>query len=172
MTGPVPERKSVFTTPWFQILESASGKKFSNYAIQSLDFVVVIAITDQNEILLVRQYRHAVDTTTLELPAGHVEKDETPEQAARKELREETGHDAAHFELIASLSPSPARFMNRMWCYFAANAKPVPEAAIEEGMSCIRYPHGLTRLLQEPDFYSSGNWAALMAAVARGKLKI
>ena len=172
MTDPIPERKSVFATPWFQILESPSGKKFPNYAIQSPDFVVILAVTDLNEILLVRQFRHAVGATTLELPAGHVEKDETPEQAARKELREETGHIADHFELIANLSPSPARFMNRMWCYFAANAQLAPDVVVEEGMSCIRYSHGLAGLLQESDFYSAGNWAALMAAVAGGKLKI
>lgn len=172
MTDPSSERKIVFATPWFQILESSSGQKFPNYAIQSPDFVVIIAVTVHGEILLVRQFRHAVGKTTLELPAGHVEHDETPEQSARKELREETGYVADHFQLIASLSPSPARFMNRMWCYFAASARYVPDAEIEGGLSCIRYSHGLVKLLQEPDFYSSGNWAALLAAMAKGKLKI
>ena len=52
---------------------------------------------------------------TLELPAGHVEQDETPEESARKELLEETGHVAEKFELLASLSPSTSRFTNRMW---------------------------------------------------------
>ena len=173
MASPNPERKTVFATPWFQVLESAvAGQKFPNYAIQSPDFVVIIAVTERNELLLVRQFRHAVGALTLELPAGHVEKDETPAQSARKELLEETGYVADTFELLASLSPSPARFTNRMWCYFAANARRSPDAQIEAGLSCVHHTQGLAALLREPDFYSSGNWAALLAAVAQGKLKI
>jgi len=173
MAAPKPERQTVFATPWFQVLESTvASQKLPNYAIQSPDFVVIIAVTEQNELLLVRQFRHAAAAVTLELPAGHVEINETPEEAARKELLEETGHAADTFELVASLSPSPARFLNRMWCYFAANARQAPGAEIEAGLHCVPYRQGLAALLREPDFYSSGNWAALLAAVAQGKLKI
>lgn len=172
MSEKFPDRKTVFSTPWFQVQESTSGGKHPNYSINSPDFVCIIAVTKKNELLLVRQFRHAVAEMTLELPAGHVEKDETPEQAARKELLEETGHVAEKFELLASLSPSTSRFTNRMWCYFAGQAKIAPEAEIEAGLKCVRWTEGLKPLLQAPDFYGSGNWAALMAAVAQGKLKI
>ena len=172
MSGQPSKRKTVFTTPWFQVQEATGGGKFPNYSINSPDFVCIIAVTEKNELLLVRQFRHAVAAATLELPAGHVEPGETPEQAARKELLEETGHVADQFELIANLSPSPARFTNRMWCYFAANARPAADSAVEAGLSCVWWTTGLNALLREPDFYSSGNWAALMAAVAQGKLKI
>ena len=165
-------RKTVFATPWFQVQAAAGGGKFPNYSINSPDFVCIIAVTAKRELLLVRQFRHAVAERTLELPAGHVEKAETPEQAARKELLEETGHVAEKFELLACLSPSPARFTNRTWCYFAADARPAPGAEIEAGLNCLRWTKDLKALLREPDFYSSGNWAALLAAVARGKLKI
>ena len=172
MTNQHPERKTVFATPWFQVQEAATGGKFPNYSINSPDFVCIIAVTEKNELLLVRQFRHAVAEMTLELPAGHVEKDETPEESARKELLEETGHVAEKFELLASLSPSTSRFTNRMWCYFAANAQPAPGAEIEAGLNCVRWTKDLKSLLQEPEFYSCGNWAALMAAVAQGKLKV
>ena len=172
MATPNPERKTVFATPWFQVLEAPSGGKHPNYSINSPDFVCIIAVTENHELLLVRQFRHAVGTFTLELPAGHVEKDETPVQAARKELLEETGYVADTFELIADLSPSPARFTNRMRCYFAANARRAPEAELEAGMSCVLHTQGLPALLREPDFYSMGNWAAIMAAVAQGKLQL
>ena len=172
MSDKLPERKTVFATPWFQVQEAATAGKFPNYSINSPDFVCIIAVTEKNELLLVRQFRHAVAEMTLELPAGHVEKDETPEESARKELLEETGYVADKFELLASLSPSTSRFTNRMWCYFAANAKPAPGAEIEAGLKCVRWTQDLKTLMQEPEFYSSGNWAALMAAVAQGKLRL
>ena len=59
-----------------------------------------------------------------------------------------------------------------MWCYFAGNAKLAPDAEIETGLNCVRWREDLKSLLAEPDFYSSGNWAGLMAAVAQDKLKI
>ena len=172
MSAPSPERKTVFATPWFQVQESAGSGKFPNYSINSPDFVCIIAVTEQKELLLVRQFRHAVAEMTLELPAGHVEPDETPEQAARKELLEETGHVAETFELLARLSPSTSRFTNRMWCYFAADARPAPDAAMEAGLHCVRWSKDLQTLMQEPDGYSRGTWAGLMAAVARGRLKM
>jgi 8-oxo-dGTP pyrophosphatase MutT (NUDIX family) len=167
-----PDRKTVFATPWFQVQEASSGGKHPNYSINSPDFVCIVAVTEENELLLVRQFRHAVAEMTLELPAGHVEKDETPEQAAHKELLEETGHVADKLEFLASLSPSTSRFTNRLHCYFAGNAKPAPDAEIEAGLKCVRWSKDLKTLLQAPEFYSCGNWAALMAAVAQGKLKI
>ena len=78
MSTPRPERKTIFATPWFQVQESATGGKFPNYSIHSPDIVCIIAVTEKNELLLVRPYRHAVAQMTLELPAGHVEKEETP----------------------------------------------------------------------------------------------
>lgn len=172
MSEKSPERKTVFATPWFQLLESPSGGKYPNYSIQAPDFVTILAVTEKKEILLVKQFRHAVARMTLEIPAGHIEIGETPEQAARKELVEETGHIAENFELLACLPYSPARFTNRLWCYFAGNARRAPDAELETGMNCVIYPGGLKALLAEENFGSAGNWAVLMAAVAKGKLQI
>lgn len=171
MSETLPERKTIFATPWFQLMESPSGGKYPNYSIQAPDFVTIIGVTEKKEILLVRQFRHAVNRMTLELPAGHIEKDETPEQAARKEFVEETGHVADTFELLACLPYSPARFTNRLWCYFAGNARRA-DVELEAGMNCVIYPHGLKALLAEENFGSAGNWAVLMAAVGKGKLQI
>ena len=172
MSDTHPERKTVFATPWFQVQEAASGGKHPNYSINSPDFVTIVAVTEKNELLLVHQFRHAVGEMTLELPAGHVEKDETPEQSAHKELLEETGYVTDDLEFLASLSPSTSRFTNRLHCFFAGNAKPALGAEIETGLKCVHWKKDFKSLLQEPEFYSCGNWAALMAAVAQGKLKI
>ena len=110
---------------------------------------------------------------TLELPAGHVDPGETPEQAARRELLEETGYEADTFKLLAALSPSVARFTNRMWCFLAANARPAAgaETQREAGVELILYERGLRALIEEKEFYSAPSCAALLLAVLRGGLK-
>jgi 8-oxo-dGTP pyrophosphatase MutT (NUDIX family) len=148
MNKPPRNRETVFTTPWFQILaEPASGGGQPHYLIQGTDFVVIVAVTPQDRILLVRQFRVPVAAVTLELPAGHVDPGETPEQAARRELLEETGYGADTFKLLATLSPSVARFTNRMWCFLAPNARPVAgaEAQREAGLELILYDRGADR---------------------------
>ena len=121
---------------------------------------------------MVRQFRPIANAFTLELPAGHVERGETPEESARKELVEETGYEADTFELIATLSPSTARYTNRMWCFFAHGARPRRDAPLETGMELVLYGKGFAALLEEPEFYSSGSCAALFAAVVKGKIRL
>jgi len=167
------DRKSVFTTPWFQIFAEQSPKGGQpHYVIQGKDFVVIVAVTRQNQILLVRQYRPPVAAVTLELPAGHIDPGETPEQAARRELLEETGHEADNFKLLADLSPSVARFTNRMYCFFAADARPVIGAKPqgEAGVSLVLYDRGVRALIDEKDFYSAPSCVALYLAALRGDL--
>ncbi len=173
MHQPNAEGAVVFKTPWFEILSKRSPADGQpHYSIRAPDFVAIVALTPQKELLMVRQFRSAVGAMTLELPAGHVETGETPEIAARKELAEETGYEADRFELIATLSPSTARFTNRMWCFFAANVRPQPAPHLEAGLEPVLYRKGFAALLQENDFYSSGSCAALFAAAVRGRIAL
>lgn len=169
-----PEAEIVFRTPWFQILARRSpSKDRPYYAIQSPDVAVIVAVNDRGELLLVRQFRPAVDMMTLELPAGHIEPGETPEEAARKELREETGHEAGTLELLTKVSPSTARFTNRLWCFFASNVKPCQRTQPREaGVDFLYYERGIRFLLDEKEFFSAASYAAMFAAVVRGRLKI
>jgi ADP-ribose diphosphatase len=169
-----PEGEIVFRTPWFQILaRRPPGIDQPYYAIQSSDVAVIVAVNDRGELLLVRQFRPPVDMMTLELPAGHIEPGETPEEAARKELWEETGHEAETLELLTKLSPSTARFTNRLWCFFAPNVRPGQRAQTREaGVDFRNYDRGIQSLLNEKEFFSAASYAALFAAVARGRLKI
>ncbi len=163
----------VFQTPWFKILEQhPPGFDQPYYAISSVDFVIVVALNRQGQLLLVRQFRPAFGGFSLEPPAGHVEPGETPEAAARKELCEETGHEAGTMELLAVLSPSPARNTNKMWIYFAPDVHTAvqPAHSREVGVECVVHDGGVMALLKHPEFVASGGWTAMLAALARGKL--
>jgi ADP-ribose pyrophosphatase len=166
-------RQTVFATPWFQILATrASAGSQPHYVIKGMDFVTIVAVTPQTRILLVRQFRVAVAAVTLELPAGHIDPGETPEQAARRELVEETGYTADEFKLLAALSPSVARFTNRMWCFLATDARPAAgaEAQREVGVELVLYDRGVRALIEEEEFYSAPSCAALLFALLRGGL--
>lgn len=79
------------------------------YVVEYPDWVQIVALDDEGCILLVRQYRHGAKSFTVELPAGRMEPGETdPTATARRELREETGYEAASVRLIASAPLNPA----------------------------------------------------------------
>jgi ADP-ribose pyrophosphatase len=175
MAQDVPPAEVVWSSKWFQLI-AKQPPSFAepHYSIRAHDYVGVVAVDTQGRFLLVRQLRPAVDGPTLEIPSGHVEPGETPEEAARKELLEETGHVADHFELLANLSPDTGRYTNRMWCFFAGDARPSPDPAhqVEAGIEFMIHPGPVRALLAERDFSSALNYAALFTAVLAGKIKL
>ncbi len=107
------------------------------HVIESPDWVNAIAITDDGNIVLVEQYRHAVRQTMLELPAGHVDPGEAPEVAVKRELLEETGHEAAHWHDLGALFPAASRFTNKVRSYLAVGVRPV-RAPVSGGSETLR----------------------------------
>jgi len=102
----IVDRKVEFEPPWFQVVaRSVAGESAPYYSLRMQDYVCVIAIRDRDELVLVRQYRPAVERPTLELPSSHVESKETPADSARSERAEECGLDAPRLELLGTLIP-------------------------------------------------------------------
>ena len=81
--------------------------------------VAILPLVDEKHVCLIRSRRLTVDATLIELPAGTREPGENPLDTARRELAEETGYRAAHFEEIASYYPSPGVMDEQMWLYVA-----------------------------------------------------
>lgn len=86
--------------------------------------VAIAAETDDGELLLVRQYRHAAGAWLLEVPAGRLEAGEEPLAAARRELEEEAGYRAAHWEVLLRFFPAPGFCSERMTLFHARGLRP------------------------------------------------
>ena len=89
----------VFETPWFAV--EAFGDEDPYYRITGPDGVICAALTDDGRFVMVEQFRPAIAMTTLEFPAGAIDEGETPDQAAYREIHEETGFRCASIDLIA-----------------------------------------------------------------------
>jgi 8-oxo-dGTP pyrophosphatase MutT (NUDIX family) len=74
----------------------------------SADWVIVIALTENRDVVLVRQYRHGVRQVVLEIPGGVMDAEESPDQTALRELAEETGFSADRARLVGTMMPNPA----------------------------------------------------------------
>ena len=106
------------------------AKDFS--LIRSSDWVNVVALTPDHQIVLVNQFRYGLDDFSLEIPGGIVDADESPLHAGLRELREETGYVGATTQVLGSVSPNPAFQTNRCHFIFVENAVLAADLAWDE----------------------------------------
>lgn len=92
-------------------------KRFS--VIDCDDWVNVVALTADEHVVLLRQFRPGARRVCLEIPGGIIEPGEDPCAAAARELVEETGYTGTHFELIGKVAPNPALFSNTLYTVLA-----------------------------------------------------
>jgi 8-oxo-dGTP pyrophosphatase MutT (NUDIX family) len=122
---------AVFTVSRTRTRSPNDGADHDFYRIDSADWVNIIPVTPEGEVVMVRQYRHGTREVTLEIPGGMVDPGETPAQAAARELLEETGFRVDEVVPIGSTSPNPALFGNRVYSYLGVGARCVGEIANE-----------------------------------------
>jgi ADP-ribose pyrophosphatase len=122
------ETKEVFECPWFQVHE----EKWENlsdldqepfYRIEIPNGVLVLALTNDGKIILVRQFRHAIRRMTLEFPAGTVDEGESPEKAAARELHEETRYRSSRLLSLGSGHLMVNRFCARGHLFLAQDCQ-------------------------------------------------
>ena len=109
-------------------IDLPNGETMTVEVVRHSSGSAVAAIDDRQRICLLRQYRHAAGGWLWELPAGKLEPDEPPEQAARRELEEEAGIRAKHWTPLGHMIPSPGFCTERVHLYLARNLTPVATA--------------------------------------------
>ena len=179
MTEPViVGREVLLDNEWLQVAAktvrgmpgSANDQEF--YVIRPRDYICVVATTPDQKLILVRQYRPAVERVTLEIPSGLLDPGESPDMTALRELQEETGYVADRVEHVGTLIPDTGRYENRLWCYVAENARlapghPAPEEGLEPVLVDVRE---VADLLRSSAFDHALHVAALMLALTGGNL--
>src|SRR5690349_8517515 len=129
-----------FTTPWFEIVGKTMREgEAPFYSLRLPDYAAVLALTESGRILVVRQYRPAVEKHTLELPSGLVDPGETPGEAAERELLEETGYQAGSLEVLGPMDPDTGRLGNRIWACVAKGVVRLPDRVPEEGIEVFEW---------------------------------
>lgn len=97
------------------------------YVLEYPDWVNVIAITEEGRFVFERQYRHGLGKTCYEIPAGVMEDGETPLEAARRELLEETGYGEGEWRKLMTLSGNASTTNNLSHCFVATGVKKISE---------------------------------------------
>ncbi len=124
----------------FSVIERAIGKHAESSAVAATlvcpDWCNVVALTEDDEVVLIYQHRFGTDSVTLEIPGGAVDPGESPLAAAGRELLEETGYEAADIRPLAEVHPNPAIQGNRCFSFLATGARRVRAPSFDEHEAC------------------------------------
>jgi ADP-ribose pyrophosphatase len=112
-----------------------SGKKTVREVVEHSDCVAVVALDEQGKVLLVRQFRHAVGKSLLEIPAGGIDPGEEPLDSVRRELQEETGYLPYKIERLGGFYAVPGYGTEYLHCFLATEL--VPSHLVAEDTAAI-----------------------------------
>jgi ADP-ribose pyrophosphatase len=146
------------------------GIKDPYFVLERPDAAIIFPITEGNEVVLVRQYRPPLEMMELGLPAWLVEAGERPEQAARRELAEETGYTGGEWDTLGSLASSPSLKDNWAYLFLARGVEETaaPDPDEHELVEVVKVPlEDLRGLVHSGKIVSSSGVAAIMLALER-----
>jgi 8-oxo-dGDP phosphatase len=108
------------------------------YVLDYPDWVQIVAIDDDGNMVLVRQYRHGVGRVTMEIPSGCVDpEDADPLAAARRELLEETGYASDRMRHVGTITNNPANQTNKIYIVLAEGARKIAGQSLDESEEIV-----------------------------------
>lgn len=127
----------LFNDRWFKVrkdvCESPEGKIIDPYYVYEFPtWVGVVPVTENGEVVMVKQYRHALGEVCIEIPGGCVDDTDTSfEEAAAREVREETGYSFSSFEYLGRISANPSTNTNLLHMFLARGGVKVGEQTLD-----------------------------------------
>jgi len=119
-------------------VEKSSGKKTTREVVEHSDCVAVVVLDDQDNVLLVRQFRYPVGKFLLEVPAGGIDAGEEPPDCVRRELQEEIGYLPKKIKKLGGFYAIPGYGTEYLYCYLATDLVPSRLAAEDtEGIELV-----------------------------------
>lgn len=176
----VKNNKTVVDRKWLKVEEQHivlphGGEIAEFHLVKSPDWASALALTDAGQIVLVDQYRHGAGRVSRELPAGVLDPGESPEEAARRELEEETGFVADHWEHLLTINTEPARHTNRAHFYFAKGARRVSAQRVDpsEFIDVVLLDtKDILAAIADGTILHGVHVGAIMLAVAKGLMRL
>jgi ADP-ribose pyrophosphatase len=166
--------------PWLTLrkekCELPNGKIMqAYYTLEYPTWVSAFALTRENKVVMVRQYRHGLGVMSTELPGGVVDDGEQPEAAIQRELLEETGYRFTHYEYIGKLCANPATTNNYMHIFIASGGEQMGEQMLDEteDLQVVLYDVAeVKQLVRENKIVQALHTAAIFMALEKlGELK-
>ena len=144
------EEKTLATKPLFSgravklridTVELPDGRMTTREIVEHSDCVAIVAIDDKDNVLLVKQFRKAVEKELLEIPAGGIEDGEDPVDCVRREMREETGFLPRKIELLGGFYSTPGYCTEYLYLYLATDLVKSPlKAEDTDSIELVRVP--------------------------------
>jgi ADP-ribose pyrophosphatase len=172
----ITNRTTAKISPWVDLIArevefSLGAERQVYHSVMTSDYVVVLAVTPDGRIPLVRQYRPAVEDFTLEFPAGIIDAGEDAATTARRELLEETGFPTRTVHPLGVNKTDAGRLSNRVHSYFIETAAQVPDFKPEEDIiTRLVTPSELVDLVLRGEFDAQTDLGTLLLAVIHGHL--
>ena len=174
----ITSRATSRISPWVTLMarevEFAPGAESQTYhSIETFDYVVVLAMTPDGRVPLVRQYRPAVEAFTLEFPAGIIDPGEHAAGTAVRELLEETGFSSRTVQLLGVNKTDAGRLSNRVHSFFIETEARKPDFVPEAGVETLMVsPSELLDMIVSGRFDAQTDLGTLLLAAMQGHFNL
>lgn len=168
--------KSKYFTARKDKYETPDGKIIPEYYFVELGLTLcALAITENDEVVIIKQYRHPLNKVTLEIPGGFVEENEAPEKAIARELLEETGYEFSKYEYVGEVAANGAVLNNYTKLYLATGGRKIANQNLDPNeeitVELISIDELIKLLLENKFVHSLHVCAIFYSLIKMGKFK-